>query len=208
MKITKYVHSCLLVETPDRVGVFDPGSFSQESFQFDKLTRLDDIIITHEHPDHFHLPFIKELLKRFPEANITANSIVADELKKHGISAQTGNSNGVDVEEVTHESMVPLAPPPHPNAVVHYLNKLTHAGDSHHFSKTMEILALPITAPWGTSARAAQLVIDLKPKHIIPIHDAAWTDDWREWMYDRFEALCQEQGSTFHKAQTGVSIEF
>ena len=58
MKITKFVHSCILVETPERVGLFDPGVFSERAFNPETLQKLDDIIITHKHQDHllFSIP--------------------------------------------------------------------------------------------------------------------------------------------------------
>ena len=64
MKVTKFVHSCLLVEMPapiNRTALFDPGAMSVDALEVDSLEYLDDIIITHEHGDHFHLPLIKQL---------------------------------------------------------------------------------------------------------------------------------------------------
>ena len=62
MKITKFVHSCLLVEMPapiSRTALFDPGVWS--TVDVNKLEYLDDIIITHEHGDHFDPELVKKL---------------------------------------------------------------------------------------------------------------------------------------------------
>lgn len=43
MKITKFVHSCLLIEMPEPVNrtvLFDPGSFSEDALNIDKLEHL------------------------------------------------------------------------------------------------------------------------------------------------------------------------
>ena len=40
MKITKYIHACLLVETEDRVALFDPGSMSYSAFPLNSLNQL------------------------------------------------------------------------------------------------------------------------------------------------------------------------
>lgn len=210
MKITKYVHSCLLVETTDRVGIIDPGEYSWAAglFNIEKLERLDDIIITHAHEDHFSLPFIQALKAKFPDARITTTQGVADELEKAGIgNYTTESSRGIEVTQVTHETMEPLAPPPATDLVVHYQERLTHPGDSHHFSESKEILALPINAPWGTWRRAAELGLDLKPKTVIPIHDWHLNDEARAGAYDRFEAFFKEHGIRFIKIKDGEPVE-
>jgi L-ascorbate metabolism protein UlaG (beta-lactamase superfamily) len=86
---------------------------------------------------------------------------------------------------------------------VHYLNVLTDPGDSHTFQQTKEILALPITAPWGAMVRAVNVALELQPKYIIPIHDWHWSDDARAQAYDMLEPLFEGQGITFIKPVTG-----
>ncbi|HET8991770.1 MAG TPA: MBL fold metallo-hydrolase [Candidatus Saccharimonadales bacterium] len=206
MKITKYVHSCLLVETDDRVAIFDPGAMSYPVFDISKLTRLDDIFITHNHGDHYLLPFIKELLEKFPNTRITTTREVVDELKKEGIEASADEPEGVKFFDSPHESVAPLFPQPE-EVGIHYLNKLSHPGDSHSFKESKEILALPITAPWGSSIKALNLALELKPKHVIPIHDWHWSDEARKQMYDSYESVLGKSGIKMHKPQTGTAIE-
>ncbi len=174
MKITKFAHSCVLIETPDRVGLFDPGDWSWDSGSFDlnKLERLDDILITHEHGDHMYLPFIKELLSKFPQANIITTEPAATQLQAEGIKNVTSSSNDLaTLFSANHESMEPLADAPPANTGIHYLDVFTSPGDSHHFAETKKILALPITAPWGTTAKAAAIIEELKPEYVLPVHD-------------------------------------
>jgi len=87
MRITKFVHSCLLAETPDRVALFDPGEFSWKSgtFDLDITDRIDRIAITHEHPDHFSPEFVKAVLEKFPKAHVVANDSVVSAMKAAGI---------------------------------------------------------------------------------------------------------------------------
>lgn len=210
MKITKYVHSCLLIETPERAGIIDPGEYSWTSglFNIDALERLDDVIITHEHYDHFHVPFVQALYEKFPDARFTVTQLVAEELVKIGIkNVSTSSSDGIEVSVVMHESMTPLAPPPNPDLVVHYLDRITHPGDSYHCEVSKAVLALPITAPWGTWHRAAELGLELKPKTIIPIHDWHLNNEARAAAYDRFEVFFRERGIAFIKVKDGEPVE-
>jgi L-ascorbate metabolism protein UlaG (beta-lactamase superfamily) len=208
VKITKYVHSCLFIETPERVGIIDPGDYSWKSGLFDveRLDRLDDIVITHEHPDHFHVPFVKALLAKFPGTSVTTTEPVAAALRQEGVAAGVIGNEAVEVFPAGHETMEPLAVPP-PNIGVHYLGALTHPGDSHHFTATKEILALPVTAPWGTVPRALQLALDLKPRYVVPIHDWHWNDTARAAMFQRFEGFFGNHGITFIKTNNGEAVE-
>jgi L-ascorbate metabolism protein UlaG (beta-lactamase superfamily) len=209
MKITKYVHSCLLVETPDRVGIIDPGNYSWESglFDVDRLERLDDIMITHEHPDHMYLPFVRLLVQKFPSAKITTTKSAAVQLRKEGIdNIGITSYSSVELFTADHETMEPLLSVP-ANTGVHYLGQITHPGDSHHFDVSKDILALPITAPWGTVARAAQLGKDLKPKYVIPIHDWHYKDEARLFFYDRLADFFSTLGINFMRPIDGKTLE-
>ncbi len=208
MKITKLNHSCLLVEMPapvNRTVLFDPGNFSEQALDVDSLEFLDDIIITHEHSDHMHVPLIQKLIAKFPSARITAPPSAAQKLKLEGIQTDSEPAEGIILFDAPHEGHPPFITPPDEYGV-HYLGKLSHPGDSHSFKETKQILALPIQGPWGSTDRAVQLALELKPIHILPIHDWHWKDEVRETMYDRLEQLFKDQGIAFHKIQTGKPI--
>jgi L-ascorbate metabolism protein UlaG (beta-lactamase superfamily) len=208
MKITKFVHSCLLVEMPapvNRTALFDPGSMSQDALDVSQLKFLDDIFITHEHPDHWDMALMRELVDKFPDVNITATQTVVDQLRDEGIAASVAQPEGVVLFDAPHEPVEPLAITPIEQGY-HYLDLLTDPGDSHHFAETKQILALPVTAPWGSAARAINLALELKPKYVLPIHDWHWSDEARAQMYDKFEEILSKDGITFVKLETGVPV--
>jgi len=209
MKITKYVHSCLLIEDADYTAIIDPGIFSWDSglFNTEILARLDDIIITHEHPDHMALPFIQALRAKFPNVEITTTPAAAAILTQQGLENVTTMSHGkVELFATAHESNAPLGETPQ-NTGVHLAGIVTHPGDSHHFTETKAVLALPVTGPWGSVMAAAQLALDLKPRVIVPIHDWHWNDSARQQLYERLAAFFAEHDITFVKTQDGVGFE-
>jgi L-ascorbate metabolism protein UlaG (beta-lactamase superfamily) len=63
-----------------------------------------------------------------------------------------------------------------------------------------------MTGPWGTNVRAAKLALDLKPQHVLPIHDWHWREEAKQGAYDSFEKLLAEQGITFHKLENGKPV--
>lgn len=207
MKITKFVHACLLVETPDRVALFDPGTMSTSNIDINQLARLDDIFITHEHSDHKDIPFIRQLVTKFPNVRITTTEKVVQQLAVEGIKASNTPPEGVTFFDSPHESVAPLFGQPPQEIGIHYLGVLSHPGDSHSFHETKAILALPVAAPWGSTIRALNLALELKPRHVLPIHDWHWRDEAREQTYNMFERVIGSQGITFHKLQTGQPVE-
>lgn len=208
MKITKLVHSCLLIETPERVGLIDPGSFSAEAVKAVSLSQLDDILITHGHGDHMDIDLIKQLLNDFPAVNIIAPAEAAQELQAAGIETATDKlTDGVETFEAPHESVAPLFGQPPQEYGFHYLDKLSHPGDSHSFSETKDILALPVSAPWGSTIKAINLGLELKPKYIIPIHDWHWNDQARSSLYDRMAKVFTDNGIEFIKPTDGQAFE-
>ncbi|MEO7364504.1 MAG: MBL fold metallo-hydrolase [Candidatus Saccharimonadales bacterium] len=205
MNITKYVHSCLLVETPERVALFDPGEMSQTALPIDQIERLDDLIITHAHPDHYCLDVIQQLVAKFRGLVITAPAEVVAMLGREGIVASDRPTAGIEFFDSPHESVQPLYPQPD-QIGVHYLDYLTHPGDSHSFAETKCILALPITAPCGSVIRALNLALELKPQYVVPIHDWHWRDEARLSTYENFEKILGAQGIGFLKPETGVAL--
>ncbi len=208
MKITKFVHSCLLVEMPepiDRTLLFDPGSMSAEMLADHEFMYLDDIVITHIHPDHFSVEVIQSLLIKFPDVRILAPEDVVAELNKHGITASTKPSDDLSVFDAPHEDIEPLFPTPE-QIGVHYHDTFTHPGDSHSFTETKDVLALPVQAPWGATSTAVKLALDLKPKHILPIHDWHWSGDAKDQTYGMLEQVFKEAGIKFHKLIDGEPI--
>jgi L-ascorbate metabolism protein UlaG (beta-lactamase superfamily) len=148
MKITKYIHSCLLVETPELSLLIDPGKFTADSklLNLAGVDRLDYIILTHEHMDHYDLPYLQVLTKEKPQAKIIAPEELVQKIKLDGIAnpiSATAEGN-IEIFKAPHESL-PLGLPIPPNIGVHIEGKLTHPGDAWDIPATREILALPLT---------------------------------------------------------------
>jgi L-ascorbate metabolism protein UlaG (beta-lactamase superfamily) len=208
MKITKFVHSCLLIEMPapvNRTALFDPGVMSEEALDVDTLEFLDDIFITHYHPDHMSVPLIKKLVAKFPNVQITAPQDAVDQLKAEGVTAQTVAPEGASFFDAPHEDTEPVFPLPQ-EIGIHYLDKFSDPGDSHSFNETKAVLALPVTAPWGSNIKATKLALELKPRYVVPVHDWHWSDQARTDTYNKMEKLLKEHDITFLKMETGVPV--
>ena len=207
MKISKYLHSCLLVEDQGKTILIDPGIFTyqEKALDINALGKLDYLLISHEHPDHMHMPFVQELLAKFPNVKIITNNTIATLFSKENITATYEGDAIVSVIKAPHEKLWDKEPPDH--VIFTLFNKLTHAGDSFHFAATSEIVALGIQAPWGSTTDAVNRALELHPKVIIPIHDWMWRDDFRKSMYQRLKEFFQTKGIDFKTPETGEIME-
>ena len=187
--------------------LIDPGNYTFEDGGLDvgKLDQLDLILITHEHLDHAYPPLIKKILERFPGVKILSNLSTKNFLIKEGISAFADNFEGVSLADAPHEVL--LGGRTAENSLLNIFGKLTHPGDSLKFDTSLDILALPIQAPWGSMVASVEKVVLLKPKFMIPIHDWHWKDSARKKMYDAAKNYLTEKGIELRGLEAGETLE-
>lgn len=206
MNITKFIHSCLLIEIEKAKILIDPGVYSYQAININLLKDLNYLLITHEHADHMHIPFIKEILMLTPAVKIITNPSVGTLLEQEKIPYSLDDSNDITFEEAPHEKIF-LGETPHHNTSFTIFNTLTHPGDSHHFTKTAKILALPVQAPWGSTTQAVDKALDLHPQYIIPIHDWHWNDQARISLYGILKECFAKNNIQFLSLETGITVE-
>ncbi len=205
MRISKYVHSCLLVDEKGKTILIDPGVFSTEAFDVSAIKKLDYLLITHEHQDHMDISLVKAIVKKFKDVRIVSNDSVVNILKKEGIEATSKGDSMIELTETRHEKLLGMPTPE--NVMFTIAGRLSHPGDSHSFGKTAEILALPVQAPWGSFFDALEKATELKPKIVLPIHDWHWSEPARKWFYNVAESYLKSQGIKFVGLETGEGVE-
>ncbi|NHC46824.1 MBL fold metallo-hydrolase [Motilibacter aurantiacus] len=177
MKITKLGHSCLLVEESGARILVDPGAFSA----FEGLTGLSGVLVTHQHFDHVDVEKLRALLAANPDATLVVDPGTAEQLSAAGIpGARTlGDGDTLDVAGVEVCGFGRDHAPFHadaPNIVnTGYLiaGRLFHPGDALAVPGfEVEVLAVPIVAPWSNIGQTVDFVRAVKPKVAFPIHDA------------------------------------
>lgn len=205
MTISKHIHSCLFITDQDKNILVDPGNYTYEERGLDlnSINNLDYLLITHEHPDHMHLPFIKEILNKFPSVQILSNRSVSEILKNGGITT-VDSLDGVKMIEAPHERIFGGTPPL--NVQFDIFDKLSDPGDSLQFTKIKEILALPLQAPWGSLTAAVEKAVSMKPKIILPLHDWHWNEKAREAFYERLKDYFAKFDIDFIPLKTGEEI--
>lgn len=214
MTVTKYLHSCLLVEEGGKRLLIDPGSFSfiEGLLKPQDIPQPQAVFVTHEHPDHF----FPDALHRYVErgARLWTNASAAERCRERGIAA-TVLPPGTNVEIVPFLVEAFAAPHgelpiPKPDNVAFLVNRrFLHPGDSLHpalAEAKPELLALPVAAPWLTLKDALDFAVAVKPKTVIPIHDAFVKDFFLKRMYETAKTYLTPHGIAFAPLGLGESL--
>lgn len=213
MKITKYGHCCLLLETAGLRVLTDPGVWSSK---LDTLENIDLILITHEHHDHLHIDGLIEILEKNPQAEVITNSAVGKILSEKGIphTVLEGKSetsrNTLAIEAINGEHAEIFKDFGLVQNTGYFIdNKFYYPGDSYTLpDKPMEILAVPVAGPWCRSADALNFTLKANPKTVIPVHDAILNDEGLNLVYGLFDSKLSEAGIKFIKIKNFEPTEF
>ena len=191
MRITRYGHSCLLVEQDDARVLLDPGVFSSG---FEQLRGLTGVLITHAHADHLDADRLRTLLAANPNARLyvdEGSAAALDDLPT--VVAREGDvldvGVRVDVHGVTHAE-IHADLPRIPNVGYLVGGRFFTPGDALTVPDAeVEVLGLPTAAPWLKLSEAVELLRSVAPRVAFPVHDAVLAEPARQIWYGQFAAL-------------------
>ena len=179
MKITKFQHACFTVEHEGKLLIVDPGGFTNDMGAPENVVA---IVVTHEHADHLDVAALGALIAHNPDAVIVAHENITRQFGDNGetlpyktVSAnETINIAPFHLEffggehAVIHKDMPVIA-----NLGVVINDRIFYPGDSFvNPDRSIEVLALPVSAPWLKISESIDYLTTLKPRIAFPTHDA------------------------------------
>lgn len=177
MRITKYGHSCLHVVDGEANILVDPGA---DAFAgpFEQLTGLTAVLVTHQHPDHVAPDRLRAVLENSPGVPVYTDPDTTGVLTEQGIAATAvGTGDVLDVGTSVEATVVDHAIiygnlPGITNACYLIGGRLFHPGDSFaHPGRPVDILAVPVCAPWMAVKEAIDFLRAVAPSMAVPIHE-------------------------------------
>lgn len=208
MKITKYVHACLLIEKGSSRILFDPGLFSfvEGAVKPAQFKDLDGIVLTHCHPDHIDDESLQAIIENNPNAVVLANTEISRKLGEKKINVEVFESGSRSVGEFAleafdapHEKLLADEIPQNTAYVIDDL--LVHPGDS--FAESVfqkagtKILALPMMAPWATELQVFDFAVKMRPEFVLPIHDGYAKDFFLNSRYEVMQKFLKKENIEF-----------
>jgi len=194
MNIKKIGHCCLLIEYKDKRILTDPGGFTVDDHVV--LDNLDFIVVTHDHGDHLHAESMQTLVQNNPQVQIITNSEVGAQLSGKGIDfTQIEDGQEITINDILFEGFgtehAEIFEDFGSTLNTGYFidNKMFYPGDAFtNPGKTVEVLAVPVAAPWMAIREAIRYVNEIKPQYCFPVHDHVLSTDGRAIAFKVFQA--------------------
>jgi L-ascorbate metabolism protein UlaG (beta-lactamase superfamily) len=209
MRLTKYGHSCLLVEEGPARLLLDPGTLSGG---FEEQEGLTAVLVTHQHADHLDLQRLCTLLDRNPGARVLCDEGSAEQLAAAGAAVEVVHDGeeldvggvAVRVSGRDHAVIHPDIPMV-PNVGYLVGGRLFHPGDA--FTppgRPVEVLAVPAGAPWLKVSEPIDYLRQVRPKVAVPVHELVLSQAGKAIHYRQLEQL---GGATLRVLDDGAPVE-
>jgi L-ascorbate metabolism protein UlaG (beta-lactamase superfamily) len=194
MRLTKFGHSCLLVEDAGARVLLDPGSFSEG---FEELEGLTAVCLTHQHVDHLDAERLRRVLDRNPGVRVVSDEGSAGGLGEAGADVEVVHEGDeldlggltVAVRGRDHAAVHPDIQPV-PNVGYLLGGRLFHPGDAlTDPGGPVELLAVPAGAPWLKLADAVDYLRRVGPRVAVPVHEKVLSEVGIRSHYGQLEQL-------------------
>ncbi|MFJ2618117.1 MBL fold metallo-hydrolase [Glutamicibacter sp. NPDC087344] len=216
MRIIPRGHSCLELSTVDGSLLLDPGSFSDLTGAFE---HKHAVLITHQHADHADHGALTAALVADAVLEVYAPAGLADTLRVELPPARRAQVHTVHAGMDFVVGGIRVRTFGGTHAVIHHSIDLVanvgyligdaavgrvqifHPGDSYQVPIGVhpDVLLLPIMAPWGKLAEAADFAIAVGAPLWVPIHDGLLNDRGRALFDRQLGALATRHAASYQR---------
>ncbi|AWB82201.1 MBL fold metallo-hydrolase [Corynebacterium yudongzhengii] len=197
MKITRRFHSCVEIREGNTTVIIDPGSFGAP----ENLADADAILITHIHPDHVDVDAVRAARAHNPALQIYGPAALGDNLElehttvAHGEKFAIGDID-VEVHESAHATIIRSIELPQ-NVGYVFNGRIFHPGDSFPDRPGMELVCVPISAPWMRMLNVDDYLAANRPESFIGVHDGIDNDNGRGVRTNLLRTLAKDHDTRY-----------
>lgn len=210
MRLTKFEHAALQLEQNGRRLFIDPGSFTTP---ITEAASTVAVVITHEHPDHWTPDQLKRIVDASPDVTIYGPA---------GVVAAAGDFPVVEVRagEVVEAGPFSLRFFGGRHAVIHTSipvvdnlgvivnDTLFYPGDSFADpAQEVDLLAVPVGAPWLKISEAIDYVLSVKPKRAFATHEMVLSVAGKQMGHGRLQWATEQVGGEYFALEPGDALD-
>jgi L-ascorbate metabolism protein UlaG (beta-lactamase superfamily) len=212
MKVVKFSHACLRVETEGAVLVIDPGTLSEP----EAVDGVDAILLTHEHFDHLDVQKLVDAVAKRPSVTVFTHPEVTPKLGEFGgavtevVPGDEFTAAGFKIR--TYGGLHAIIHPELPRvANVGFFVEgeggaggVYHPGDSFDVPTDADVdtLFVPVAGPWLKIAEAVEFVRAIRPRRAFALHDGLLNDVGNTVVTRNMALLC---GAEYARLDPGTS---
>jgi L-ascorbate metabolism protein UlaG (beta-lactamase superfamily) len=208
MRLIKFGHACVRLESDRGVLVIDPGILSDTV----ALDGADAVLVTHEHADHLNVEPIVAAVSGRTGVRVFTDAAVAPKLDAVAGSV-TSVAPGERFEAAGYEvqafggthARIHADIPPIANLAFLVDGLVYHPGDSLVVPEgtTVDTLLVPVSGPWLKAAEAIDFVRAVGPRQAVAIHDGLYNDFGLGLVDSLFSQLSRTE---FHRLAAGGEL--
>jgi L-ascorbate metabolism protein UlaG (beta-lactamase superfamily) len=210
MKLTKFEHSCLILEVADERLIIDPGVFTMPLGDIGDVVA---VVITHEHADHWTPEQLERIITRNPDAVVYGPAGVAAAAGEQPVTVVAAG----DVIEVgafslkffgAKHAVIHSSIPVIDNVGVLVNDELFYGGDALDVPEVaVRTLAAPLGAPWLKIGDAMDYVLAVNAKRVFPVHENVLSVAGKGMANDRLSWATEQGGGQYFVLEPGEALD-
>jgi len=210
MKLTKFEHSCFVLEENGERLVVDPGEFSMSLNA--AIPGVTAVVVTHVHSDHIDVKKIKQILKQNPSAQLfTTAETAASHPELPCIAVVAGDTRDVGQFHLEffggQHAVIYPDKPVFENVGIVINESVAYPGDSFvDPGKPVTVLLAPAAAPWLKIKEAVDYITAANAENIIPTHDAILSLEGKDLHDAHLRTAAELTGKTYTRLAAGKTL--
>jgi L-ascorbate metabolism protein UlaG (beta-lactamase superfamily) len=211
MRITKFGHACVRIESGGHTIVIDPGGFTEP----EAVDGATAVLITHEHADHYSADHLRrtdapvhtiaavaaKIREDVPEVAERVTIVAPDQQFDPGVPTMVvGEKHAIIHPEMQHFDN---------SGYLLQVEDLTifHPGDSLTLPGVhVDLLLLPVSAPWLKISECIDFARDVGAQRSLAIHDKVYSETGLKMVDAHLSRMLGERAQTFVRLQPGHDL--